>query len=197
MNNIEKVYNNATDTEKRDGLLWYPEAFRTCATLAEEFKVVVKNTVWALASLSPNNSWTNNILDLVKVLKCYSDNNHRNICNSYENGDKSAFKSLACRTYPINILKAFHCLDGRLDYLKGKKVTSFADNIWNPASQKVTVDGHAYSIYAGQKMSMSKASPYIKKEYDIVEKAYQDTASKIGIKPMELQAITWVSWRNK
>lgn len=197
MNNIEKVYNNATDTEKRDGLLWYPEAFRTCATLAEEFKVGVKNTVWALASLSPNNSWTNNILDLVKVLKCYNNKDHKQMCHLYENGDKHAFKSLTCRTYPINILKAFHCLDGRLEYLKGKKVTSFADNIWNPASQKVTVDGHAYSIYAGQKMSMSKASPHIQKEYDIVEKAYQDTASKIGIKPMELQAITWVSWRNK
>ena len=193
--NIRNIYNQATEQEIKDGLVWYAEAYRTASKLANTFGTDIKRTVWALACLSPNNKWEQNILDLTSVLNAYKNESYIPMMKAYEEGKEKPFFSLACRTYSRQVYKAFEILEGKPSLGKGKKTNAFADNIFFPDSNAVTIDGHALSIYLGRRIAMKDANKLMRKEYDNAMEAYRELAGELNIKPYQLQAITWLVWR--
>jgi hypothetical protein len=194
--NILKVYHGATEAEKAEGMEWYAEAFRESAKLAGTFKTDVKRVVFAIAVMSPNNKWERNINDIVSVIVAYKNGSLKRMNDDFLTGNNKAFKSLYSLTYPANISKAYRILKGELGALNGQKVESFADNIFYRESERVTVDSHAYSVWAGKAMSSKLAQPFITKQYKQVEADYIEAAESVGIKPYQMQAVTWITWRN-
>lgn len=198
VSNILKVYNLATELERAEGIAWYNDANKICKRLARKYKQPVKIVCYVMAALSPNNKWQRNITDCERVLRTFVSGELTERTVEYYQGNKEALKGLAC-TYTANVLKAYNILrDGDISYLKGLKTTNFAQNIFQPKNDNVTIDYHAISIAIGVRHTIeSVESKYFKgKHYEELANAYREAGRQVGLKASELQAITWVAWRN-
>lgn len=128
----------------------------------------------AFCALSPNNAYMTNL----RATKALLD------------GQRGAGYT-ACR------LRAKRCLDGEpfLDFTKGLKTRNFYMNIMEPTDAvPVTIDGHAYSIWAGKYHTM-KDSVRLRFDYNAVADGYRAVALAIGVLPCQLQAVTWFTWK--
>jgi hypothetical protein len=99
-------------------------------------------------------------------------------------------------TFTLNKVKALAILAGAdpLCTLKGNKVRSFFSCVLNPQCYLVCVDGHAYGVAKG---NGQRLQPKVIKddEYLAISQAYQAVAAELNILPLQLQAITWLSYR--
>ena len=189
--NILAVYKMATPEEKRDGIVWYVEAFADCKRIALDTKVPVHIVVGVVAALSPNNKWDRNI------------NNAKDLIEGYLNGEH--IESIKVSTYHAMKNKAWSILDRMPDedgvslILNGQKITSFYRNIMG--HDTCTVDGHAKNIYYGVRHGLTDDKSNVgKREYFEISQAYVDAGKKVrvngrSLKAFEIQAITWVVWR--
>jgi hypothetical protein len=75
------------------------------------------------------------------------------------------------------------------------KTRAFVDNITWPKSEEVTVDTWAYRIAEGNLMLPAKGLN--EKRYLVYAEAYKNAAQRIGLRPCEVQAITWVEARDR
>lgn len=96
--------------------------------------------------------------------------------------------------------------------LGGHKTRSFFNNIADPQNKEgrndVTMDSHAVSLAVGARIANSApqldklfTTGQVKREnvsgtYSLFADAYRAVAAKHGLQPNQLQAITWVHWRN-
>lgn len=168
--NIESVWNAATQDEVESGIMWYPTAHK----IAREIAPTLEAGAGVIAALSPLMPWDRNMY-LAR--------------ESFATG--IAFGGLS-----KNVAKAQAIIDGAvpLEVLGGDKVRTFYGNIVNPWGDGVTIDRHAYDIAVGVKHG--KVRPNIGKGvYREFSQAYIDAAAEIGILPLELQAVTWTTWR--
>jgi len=171
--NVLKVYRQATPTQVEKGMRWYNDAHNLA-------HVIGRGDVWKgaglLAAFSPLTPWWRNV----------------------ELAETSAFTGVA-RTDTLGnssrIAQAI--LDGAhpLDVIKGQKTRSFCENIaLNGVSTNVTVDVHAYSIAMGKPIPSSKIN-LGKRLYRDIEEGYRRAAKRAGVMETQMQAITWVVWR--
>lgn len=171
--NIMDTLTRASDNEVVEGLHWYDKT----RELANEW---ADGDIWkgagVIAAYSPLTPWWRN-LQLAK------DSLLTGIANP---------KSLGS-----NVRKAQAILDGApvLPTLNGPKLTAFASAIADPDSRLVTVDQHAYSVAMGEHFFTRNAKFGVRVYRDIAQ-AYTECADFVGIAPYQLQAITWVTWRN-
>ena len=191
MENIIKIYKLATPEEKRDGIVWYVNAFADCKRIALDTKVPVHIVVGVVAALSPNNKWDRNIV------------NAKDLIEGYLNGEH--VESIKVSTYHAMKHKAWSILDAMPDedgvslILNGQKITSFYRNIMG--HDTCTVDGHAKNIYYGVRHGLTDDKSNVgKREYFEISKAYVEAGKKVrvngrSLKAFEIQAITWVVWR--
>lgn len=171
--NILQVYNLATSDEVNEGLNWYNDARNKAIEWSN-------GDVWkgagVIAAYSPVTDWDRN-LELAK---------------------SSLLTGIArTDTLQMNVRKARAILNGAnvLETLKGPKTTAFASAIADPNTDLIAVDSHAYSIAMGEHFYTSQAKFPIR-IYRAIAQAYRDVAQHVGERPIDLQAITWVSWRN-
>jgi thermostable 8-oxoguanine DNA glycosylase len=130
------------------------------------------------AALSPSNKWERNVKDVFNLL-------------TLEKLPKVA-------TYGRNLLVALKILKwGRVDgILSGNKVVSFYDNLLREDSTEVTVDRHVWNAYMGERQIISESGPRLtERRYVDCSNAYREAAGMFGIKPYQMQAITWLVWR--
>ena len=189
--NILSVYRMATPEEKRDGIVWYVEAFADCKRIALDLSVATHIVVGVLAALSPNNKWQRNVM------------NARDLIQGFLNGEH--IESIKVSTYHAMKNKAWSILDRMPDedgvslILNGQKITSFYRNIMG--HDTCTVDGHAKNIYYGVRHGLTDDKSNVgKREYFEISQAYVDAGKKVrvngrSLKAFEIQAITWVVWR--
>lgn len=95
--------------------------------------------------------------------------------------------------------------------LNGHKVRSFRNNLTNPTDRSgdITVDSHAVSLALGRKISSgsveykdfsskpTSATLGVKGSYALWADAYRSVAERHGIRPNQLQSITWIQWRHE
>jgi hypothetical protein len=153
-------------------MVWYQRANQFCRDLAEIVHKPWDTLAWALAALSPLNSWRSNRIDLVDLVTT---------------GDCGALGP--CKH------KAQRLLEGEPHWkvLGGPKVKAFGDNIVDPdGSRQVTIDRHMTS---GLEFPNSK---YIERVgvYEAVSTAFRRSAGGRGILPHQLQAALWVEIRS-
>lgn len=173
--NIAAVYAAATSAQHDAGIGWYNRAHELAWELSP-------SDVWRgagiIAAFSPLTPWWRN----------------------EELARASAFSGIARRdTLSNSANNAQRIIDGEhpLEVLKGDKTSAFCENIaLDGFSDAVTVDVHAFSIAMGEPIPSSKLKMG-KVLYREIAQAYRDVANEAGLMPTQMQAITWVTWRDR
>jgi len=187
---ITAVYDLATVTDKNQGLNWYARALDFADNLGEVYDINYTTIVGVIAALSPRNRWERNMQDAETMVKVYANG-----------GTYDDLMNLKVCTFKTGKCKAAEILTGKvtnrqelLDILKGPKLQEFFNCILGDVDD-VCIDGHAYSIWVGDRITLADVPSIGKKLRDKIKSDYQKAAKEIGIKPHELQAITWVCWK--
>ena len=189
------------------GLTWYARAYKQCQQISKTHKVPLVKVVGVLAALSPNNKWERNVMDTM------------NMCYAYVNNEQ--YSDVKVCTYNANKDKAIRILEitkTNWDYtpnwvvkeietiLSGRKTTAFFRCIDNHTSNidTVCVDGHAKNIYTGERHALSSnGSNMTPRQYRVITESYIKAAKLYNKKhgttilPYQVQAITWVTHREK
>ncbi len=179
---ILRYYELANSAEVEFGLRWYQEAHEQAVKLSKVYRIPVEIICAVIAGLSPRCVWEGNLLNAEKMLKAHIG--HRRL------------DSFTVTTYGTNKRKAWAILrTGDVELLSGLKVKSFYDNILHPETSKgVTIDGHAVNIFFG-KVGVVKNKHFQPAWYEKIAKVYVKISMKLGLKPLELQAITWLCYK--
>jgi hypothetical protein len=174
------------------GATWYKRANDECHRLWQSHNVSLRTAAGVVAALSPNNAWDRNIADA------------NALCAAYCTGDGAddARQVKVC-TFNGNKEKAIRILEGEepLSVLGGLKVRSFFLCILG-GGKAVCVDGHAFSIWAGERVATSATPSISTKLYNEIAADYVTATDMINsilstdYSPAQVQAITWVVHRD-
>lgn len=175
--NVLGIYNNASSDNLREGLSWYLDAHRFCKTLDPEN---VARAAGIVAALSPMNGWENNKNKAAQLYR--------------QNGDGTGVGM------KNNVSKAIRIYNGEepLDVLKGDKVRAFFETILCPTAADSTpvIDRHAFDIAVGEKTDDKTRGMLGRKGvYGQFAEVYCEAAKIAGIGSAQMQAVTWVAWR--
>lgn len=157
--------------------------------MAERYSISLETVAGVVAALSPNNRWERNLSDADKLIRAYTL------------GGLDDALSVKTSTYGKNKNKALTILQGTspLDALGGLKVRAFYGCIIG--QDAVCVDGHAYAIWRGERISTSSTPKISPKLYAAISVDYVKATDTINsvlggqYKPSQIQAITWLVWR--
>jgi hypothetical protein len=185
--NILKTYRIATVEDVANGVEWYDRAKRMAAWIAKETSIKETTVIGVMAALSPNNRWERNCKDALTM------------CSAWISGDGLDDFKVSC--YNKMKQKAWSILQDDLQddaailtRLNGQKIRSFYSNI--RGLDEVTIDGHALNIARGKREGLTSDKTNMgKKQYRELQAAYVTAAKRIKVKPSELQAITWTTWK--
>ena len=187
---IVACYRRASADAHAYGDEWYSAAFTFSTGLSERYGITVRQAVGVVAALSPSCAWDRNMLLADELLRT---------------GDCS-------HMYGDAIRKARRIAAGEdpLDVLGGDKVRSFFHNIleWQ-TSEHVTVDRHAFDIAMGRETSDRErkvletggrrvadvCGEHTTGSYQLLADAYRSAARILGVRPHQVQAVTWCQWR--
>ena len=180
--NLRRWYAHAWESEKVEGVSWYPVARQAAQQLAERYSLPVVVTAAVIAVLSPQMRWTQNIAAAETVIR-----------HALAGMTPEDYKIAA---YPVNKRKAHAIvLSGEIDIdpKSSPKVYSFWSNIVDPDSDFVTVDRHAIKVWLDCADGGSAAFP--PSLYPKVADDYRLVARELGLSPAALQAILWVTYK--
>lgn len=185
--NIIGVYHLATTAEVTEGLEWYPRANTIVRMIADNYEGLSRAQVaGVIAALSPRNRWERNVADAENLLRVFSI-------------DPDSVDSVKVCTFTSNKNKAVKILTEAvteadiLNILSGPKLQEFYNCI--AGLDDVCIDGHAYSIWAGDRITLDSIPSIGKKLRQQIKSDYREAAATLNLKPSELQAITWCAWR--
>jgi hypothetical protein len=182
--NILRVLHKATAEEIVAGLTWYRDSLGHVASLVEDAqrrgeiprgrRITRRALAGMIAALSPNKTWTINAGLVLQVLR------HRD-----------------AKQYKAQVAKAVAILDGAdpLDVLNGPKERAFFECLADSdCTDAVTIDGHAFSVWIGRLVYTSRARVG-RRLYRLAHADYVKAARQVGLRPNQLQAITWLAHR--
>jgi hypothetical protein len=186
--NILKVYRQATPQEHKAGLAWYAKARADAVAISITHDIPLRVVVGVIAALSPNNKWERNVKDADMMIAAFLAGEPVEACKpcTYTKMRDKAWAILAAIP---------ECDDDIVSILNGQKIVSFFCNIMGQ-DKTVTIDGHAYNIAMGKRVSLTDSETSMSKSvYKGMQEAYGRAAKRAGLKVYELQAITWVAWK--
>ena len=156
-------------------------------TLADRYEIKEEQAAGVIAALSPRNKWERNLIDA------------ENLIAAYVAGGAEACEDVKVCTFGANKAKAVRILEeafadgGVFIILSGPKLKEFYGCI--RGLDDVCIDGHAYSIWFGDRVTLAKVPSIGKKLREEIKKDYLAVAKKNNLKGYEVQAITWVTHR--
>jgi len=177
--NILAVFNQATTDELRQGTQWYTDAHKQGVRLAKTYGISIDAACGIIAAVSPGLRWERNVEVAERIIQ------------------RRELDGLGVRWY-ANVRKARLIRNGQKpeNILKGNKVRAFYDNIAQPGrSLCVCIDGHAYAIASGKRISLMDVPPIGRRAYNRLSASYAVVAKHLGLRPCQLQAVVWVVWR--
>ena len=172
--NVLKVYRAAIESDITEGLAWYPTAHNLAFVVG---RGDILKGAGIVSAYSPQTSWPLNTRYALQA-------SASGIANMPTLGNSNR--------------SAQRILDGEnpFDVLKGLKTRSFTNNILHAGNvDDPTIDVHAYSIAIGKKTPAKDMPSLGKARYEELQEAFRRAAKIEGIKPSDMQAITWVAWR--
>jgi len=186
---ILAVFFSASQADIIEGENWYFRANLIASEIGQRYGLDQHVVAGVIAALSPNNRWSRNVADTEALVK------------AFQLGDVN-LKAVKVSTFGKNKDKAIRILGGEdpRDVLGGLKVRAFYECI--VGGNQVCIDGHAYSIWLGQRVATSSTPKISPKLYERIANDYCLAASQINeitgssYTPSQIQAITWVVWRN-
>lgn len=183
----------ASQADIAAGIEWYARAERLACRLSTEYGVTYQQAVGVLAALSPNNKWLRNCADAEAMIRAHAngiDPTSVKVCTFNPNKAKAA----------AILADPSLSQDAIAEILSGRKVTAFFLSITGRADA-VCVDGHAYAIWAGERIPTTKTPSMSAKVYGEIARAYclvaKRSATLCGeqLTPAQVQAVTWVAYR--
>lgn len=179
-NRITKWYNAATKAQVIEGMQWYNEAHTLAVELAAKHGVSTLQAAQVISILSPKKKWDMNKREATALFAEYFEG------VTPEHGYFATKNTIA---------ECLKIMSGQWVLVMSRiKTYSFADNIaYLNDSKEVTIDRHALRVaYDDTSAKIYKVS---KTQYLAARQAYRMVAEKLGIKPYQLQAITWVTYK--
>lgn len=177
VSNVLSVYNTASADNVRAGLSWYLTAHNLAALLSPGNPAMGAGVI---AALSPMMGWDSNVMQAKRA---------------FERGNANGL-GLA-----KNCAKADAILAGAepLSVLGGNKVRAFYSTILDPTGFSVPViDRHAFDIAVGEVTDDKRRSTLSRKGvYDAFGAVYVEAARIVGIGAPQMQAVTWMEWRER
>jgi hypothetical protein len=170
--NILSTLSDATHDEINEGIHWYSDQNIIAYDIAD-------GDVWrgagVMAAYSPQNKWPRNLAMAIETFR-----------TGVAYGHTTAMVSQAQRI-----------VDGEfaLDVLNGPKVRAFCSAIADPDTSSIaTIDRHAYNIAMGTNEGSPKIGARI---FRTLSDAYVEASVIAGYSVAQIQAITWVTFRNR
>jgi hypothetical protein len=184
--NILAVYRGARADHIRFGLSWYAFTNREAMRMGGGRAQHLNRNAGIIAALSPLNKWDNNIR---KAREVVSKRGRIAVVKGQPNGIGLG----------NNVSKAIAIYKGAdpADVLNGDKVNAFYRSIVNPSGDiRPTIDRHAFDIAVGERTNEKRRGALSRKGvYEDFADAYREAAKFAGIGAPQMQAITWVTWR--
>ena len=149
--------------------------FRVIEILEDECGFTLENVAQCVAILSPQVDWDTNKRNAVLIATTLDT-------------DISIFASAKQKNQAVDALMNVYRIPET-----AQKIFSFADNIANPESLRVTVDRHAVGVALNDKSA--DRLRVTSKRYRELQAAYQDVARLNGLMPYQVQAITWLTYK--
>lgn len=175
VNQIEKVYLQATEKEIKDGRNWYNDAYKFAVNTANKYGLTTKQICQLISLLSPQKKWAQNKIDVIRIIEevdtesIFSCQRTLEECRQVINSNW---------TIPTNRTKTYKfalCIEfaGRIDI--------------------AVIDRHAIKIAFGQ--YSAKPIGITPKRYSEAEEAYKILSDKYEMYAAQMQAITWVTYK--
>lgn len=172
--NIVAVYDRATDAERVEGMSWYNDAHDLALSLSP-------GDPWrgagVIAAFSPVCPWSRNVTLARNAFETGTATGHTAMFNGF----------------------AQRILDGEhpLDVLNGDKTRAFCSAIADPAGSEIaTIDRHAHDIAMGRVFTDAERK-IGKRLFRTMSAHYREAAFEVNLSVAQIQAITWVRWRNE
>ena len=180
---ILDVYSRATEDHIREGTKWYDDAHAIAVDMWVRYPKKLNSVAHAagiLAAFSPIESWERNIEKAWMFL---------------DTGDCGALSR--SKDEALLITYGFDPLDILFRGGRNFKVQSFYRNIADPTDPNpVTVDRHAKAIvYDDSSIVYKRPGAPTQVEYEHYAEAYRKAAKEVDKVPSQLQAVTWLAWR--
>ena len=154
------------------------------------YNVDFDTIVGVIAALSPRNKWERNMQDAESMIKLYSSG-----------ADYEDLMDLKVCTFSTGKAKAATLLVDNItdsskirEILKGPKLIEFFNCISDDV-EDVCIDGHAYSVWFGERITLQNVPSIGKKLRATIKADYIKAAKEAGIKASVIQAVTWVAWK--
>lgn len=184
--NILAVYNGASADTVRAGLSWYLDAHNFARTVGGGRAHHVARNAGIIAALSPLNGWENNKRKAAQVIAMRG---RITVVKGQPNGIGLG----------NNVAKAIAIYRGAdpENVLSGDKVTAFFRTILDPTGDiDPVIDRHAFDIAVGERTNEIRRGILSRKGvYADFANSYREAAKVAGIGSAQMQAITWVAWR--
>lgn len=185
VSNVLAVYNGASARNMRDGLSWYLDAHNFCRVAGGGRRKHLSRNAGIVAALSPMNGWENNKRKASQLISQRGVVEFNNGSNGIGIGN--------------NVVKAIAIYNGAnpLDILGGDKVRAFYQTILDPTADiDPVIDRHAFDIAVGERTSDKRRGILSRKGvYSEFAHVYREAAKVAGIGSAQMQAITWLQWR--
>lgn len=187
--NVLAVYQLANTADVVQGTAWYRDANIIASRLARKYEISERQAVGVIAALSPRNKWERNVADAENLIRVFT-------------ADPESVDSVKVCTFGRNKAKAIEILqlsepvreEQVLGILSGPKLQEFYGCIIG-VHDEVCIDGHAYSIWAGDRITLANVPNIGKKLREKIKVAYCRAAQEVDVTPAQMQAITWCAWR--
>jgi len=187
---IIAVYNLASVSDKQQGQSWYARALQFAVRLSDLYNIETTTIVAVIASLSPRNRWERNMQDAESMVKVAASGGNLNDLMQLKVCTFKTGKEKAARILTENVSDR----EELLAILKGPKLQEFFNCILGDSGD-VCIDGHAYSIWVGDRITLANVPSIGKKLRANIKADYQEAAAILGVQPHVVQAITWVCWK--
>lgn len=173
--NILAVYNRAQWQHIEAGMHWYDYAHNFALELEPSN---VERASAVIAILSANTSWKANV---TMARQAYAN----------RSGEGMGFQN------KVDKINRLFGGENPFDVVSGQKIRNFFLTILDPAGDVVpTIDRHAYDIAVGRR-HLDVPRSLGKKRYAEIAQCYRDAAMCVGIGAPQMQAITWVTWKDE
>ncbi len=185
MQNLVKVFEQATaEDRKLAARSWYTYHELT-SRIASKFGFSAKTGAAVFAALSPNNDYHGNLRDTHRLLEA--------ACQGLDVED------FGVSTFHHNKRKAWAIVHGAdpLELIIADKTRNFYLNICDPEDpQPVTVDGHVFNAWRGQRVALKAADSRVTgKLYEVVAEDVREIGRRHGLVPNVVQGVIWHTWR--
>jgi hypothetical protein len=190
--NVRNVYEAATPEQHEEGRLWYPKAHDVASVIGGGN---VHRGAGAIAALSPQTDWDLNVQQAHELKHLGTQH-----IDALTRGDRSVLHGTALnRQTTARVLGAHRLLHGEDDPANslGLKTGSFYRNISDPSDRhSVTIDVHAHDVAVGQKLQHNVTRGLqAQGRYNMFADAYRMAAQHHDVPGHQMQAATWVAWR--